>query len=297
MKQVLMLLVSLSIFSSSMLKAGEERLVHEGRTLIGHLELADGKALSDGVILMTHGTLAHGRMEIMSTLQRLFKQTGLNSLSITLSLDQNERRQMYDCKARHTHQHTDAMTEIGLWLDWLKRRDSGPVVLLGHSRGGNQTAWFASEHGNDLVSKVILIAPATWDAGEVAQSYQNRYKKPLADVYRRAQKLVENGKGDTLLQGVDFIYCEDTSVSAEAFVSYYQDDERKHTPHLLNKINKPTLVFAGSEDTVVTGLTEAVQSMADGEQIRLSVIEGADHFFRDLYAEDMVDEIVEFLGN
>ena len=288
------LVLSLSFITPA--QAVEEHLVYQGRMLVANLELAPGKSLRDGVVLMTHGTLAHGRMEIMSSLQQLLKERGINSLSITLSLDRSDRHGMFDCGETHTHKHTDAVDEIGQWLTWLKGRDAGKVVLLGHSRGGNQTAWFASEHDEPIIDRVVLIAPATWSAKYTAEDYRKRYHTELKPVYQRALKLVKAGKGDTLMNHTGFIYCEDATVSAESFVNYYREDKRMHTPYLLKQINKPVLVIAGSEDTVVTGLIPAVEKLADGEHITLQVIDGADHFFRDLYAEEAADHIADFMG-
>jgi pimeloyl-ACP methyl ester carboxylesterase len=286
----------LLLTTASFAHAREEHLVYQGRMLVANLELAEGKSLRDGVVLMTHGTLAHGRMEIMSALQGLLKERGINSLSITLSLNQNDRHGMYDCAQPHTHKHTDALDEIGLWLAWLKRQDAGRVTLLGHSRGGNQTAWFASERDDSAIQNVVLIAPATWNAKHEVADYQQRYHKDLKTVYERALKLVKQGKGDTLMPHTDFIYCPDTTVSAAAFVNYYKDDKRRNTPNLLKKIPKPVLVIAGSEDTVVKDLIPAVKKVADGKHVKLVVIDGADHFFRDLYAEDAADRIAEFMA-
>jgi len=277
-------------------KAAEEHLVYQGRMLVANLELAQGKSLRDGVVLMTHGTLAHGRMEIMATQQQLLKERGINSLSITLSLDRSDRHGMFDCSETHTHRHTDAMDEIGQWLEWLKTRDVGKVTLLGHSRGGNQTAWFASEHDDAIIDRVVLIAPATWSAEYQEQDYRKRYHTELNPVFSRAEKLVKAGKGDSLMRHTGFIYCEDATVSAEAFVDYYHRDKRRDTPYLLKQIDKPVLVIAGSEDTVVSGLIPAVEKLADGKQVQLRVIDGADHFFRDLYAEEAADHIAEFMG-
>jgi alpha/beta superfamily hydrolase len=64
----------------------------------------------------------------------------------------------------------------------------------------------------------------------------------------------------------------------------------------LPKISVPVVVFAGTEDTVVKGLAENMESLADGEHIRLEVADGADHFFRDLYSEDIADLIAEEMG-
>jgi len=275
--------------------AREVKLEHDGLTVNAELELAEGKSLSDGVILMTHGTLAHGRMEIMRGLQNTFKEYGYNTLAINLSLGQDDRHGMYDCQAQHDHKHTDALDEIGLWLEWLKEQGAQDVVLLGHSRGGNQTAWFAAERDDPAVQAVVLIAPALWDPDYERKQYRSRYGEELMPLLDKAKALVAQGKGDTVLENVDFVYCEDTDVTAESFVSYYEDDPRKNTPTLLPGISKPVLVVAGTEDTVVKGLVEKVEPLADGERVELLVIEGADHMFRDLYLYDIVEAVEAFL--
>jgi pimeloyl-ACP methyl ester carboxylesterase len=97
-------------------------------------------------------------------------------------------------------------------------------VLLGHSRGGNQTAWFAAERDDAAIKKVVLVAPQVWSEEKNSKGYQKSYNKPLAPVLAKAQKLVDAGKGDTMLKPVDFIYCPESSASAAAFVSYYTPD-------------------------------------------------------------------------
>ena len=49
--------------------AKEVTQTHKGLTLNANLELAAGKTLADGVIVITHGSLAHRGMEIISYLQ------------------------------------------------------------------------------------------------------------------------------------------------------------------------------------------------------------------------------------
>jgi pimeloyl-ACP methyl ester carboxylesterase len=245
---------------------------------------------------MTHGTLAHGRMEIMESLQAALKDRGIGSLSMTLSLGLDNRRGMYECATPHRHQHNDAAEEIGAWLTWLRSQGVAKVALLGHSRGGNQTARFAATHPDAPVTAVILIAPQTWGEAYAAEDYLNRYGKELAPQVERARQLDAEGKGGSLLNHVDFIYCPNTAATAAAFVSYYAPDERMDTPRLIPEIKVPVLVVAGSEDEVVKGLVEKMQPLADGQRVRLTVVDGADHFFRDLYADEVADAVQALLG-
>ncbi|MFP4611748.1 MAG: alpha/beta hydrolase [Thiohalophilus sp.] len=285
-----LLLITFALGSGAA-QAKQVQLEHEDLTVNAELVTADGSDLDDGVVLMVHGTLAHGQMEIMKGLQNVFKEYGINSLSINLSLGQDDRTGMYDCDSTHRHKHTDALAEIDLWLNWLKDQGADNITLLGHSRGGNQAAWFAAENDDPQLRRVTLIAPQMWDIDYERKNYQERYDTELQPVFDKAKKLVEQGKGDTLLKETDFIYCEDTTVSAESFVSYYKDDERKDTPGLLKQIDKPVLVIAGTEDSVVKGLEKRVEPLADGEKVKLEVIDGANHMFRDLYLYDIADQV------
>lgn len=293
-KSILMMIL-LSLFSVNSL-AKEVTLKSNGITLNANLELVSGQVVGKNIILMTHGTLAHGKMEIMSQLQDLFKENELDSLSINLGLGLDNRKGMYDCATTHTHKHTDAVDEIALWVDWLKKQGVKSITLLGHSRGGNQTAWYAAERADSSINKVILIAPATWSESYAKKDYKKRYKKDLKDVFAKAEALVKQGKGKTVMKNTGHIYCENTSVTAESFVSYNKPDIRLDTPSLLKKIKQPVLVIAGSKDKTVKNLDKLVAPMVKKGKIDLSVIDGAGHMFRDLYADDMVDIIVEYLS-
>lgn len=268
----------------------------DGLTLNANLELADGKTIADGLVLLTHGTLAHNKMEIIVALQGALAERGISSLAPSLSLGVSNRTGMYDCAVPHTHKHTDALTEIGLWLNWAKAEGATDVVLAGHSRGGNQTAWFASREPDAVVSKVVLIAPAVWNADKAAKGFKKSHKRDLSGAMAEANALVAAGKGDAMLKGMGVIYCPGADVTADSFVSYYEVDERMHTPNLMPLIGKPTLVIAGTEDTVVAGLIEATQPLVDAGTVEMAVIDGADHFFLDFFIEDAADAIEAFVG-
>jgi pimeloyl-ACP methyl ester carboxylesterase len=282
----------LLLLLSTGLQAETVTLDHQGLRVSANLE-SGGENWRDGpVVLMTHGTLAHNRMEIMVTLQALLAERGISSLALNLSYGLSGREGMYDCAVPHRHRHTDALDEIGLWLEWLKGQGAESVVLLGHSRGGNQTAWFAAERDAAVISKVILVAPQVWDEAKHAKGYHT----PLAPVLARAQQQVAAGQGDGLMQPVDFIYCPQASATAAAFVSYYASEPRMDTPTLLRQIDKPLLVVAGSADTVVKGLVEKMAPLTGRDNVTLEVIEGADHFFLDLYAEELADLTEAFIN-
>lgn len=272
-------------------KAEPVQLSYEGIALNGELTVPDGGALANGVVLITHGTLAHNGMETIVILRETLEERGIATLAINLGLGIDNRTGFYDCAAGvNRHRHDDALDEIGAWMGWLKGRGVDRIALMGHSRGGNQTAWFAAERDDPAVKAVLLLAPATSDHDTAAASYKRRFGKDLSSILKKAEGMAP----DALLEGVPFLQCETATVTAASFVSYYANEPRRNTPWLLPKIAKPTLVVAGSEDQVVTGLKELVEPLT-GESLRFLEVDGADHFFLDLFMEDVADAVDELL--
>lgn len=300
MKKLLLAAVAaIAVLVTQQTASAEDKAVQikqGGLTLNGTLSLASGKAVKDGVVLITHGTLAHNGMEVVKAMQAGLAERGVNTLAITLGLGLDNRQGMYDCAVSHKHKHTDALDEIAAWLGWLKGQGASKAVLLGHSRGGAQTALFAAERADAMVSKVVLLAPMTYDEKAERDTYQGKYGKPLAGPLGKATALVKAGKGGEMMTATDFIYCPGATVSAAAFASYYQPDQRLGVVAPLARIKVPTLVIAASDDQVVKGLPEAVKPLADGKTVKLVTIPNADHFFLDLAADDAADAIKAFLA-
>ncbi len=280
----------------SPLRAEEVKTEHQGLDVTGELDIAPGKSLKhDGVVLLVHGTLGHHRMEIMSALQELLRERGVNSLAITLSLGLNERRGMFDCVIEQDHRNEDAAEEIRTWVDWLKEQGAANITLAGHSRGGNQAAIYAVKYLDKAVRKLVLIAPLAQTAGNAASEYELRFRKPLQPALEQAEKLVADDGSMTLLTGVGFLNCDDARVTAGAFVNYYGPNQNLYTPSLLPFVKAPTLIVAGELDPLTAELAPAIEGIPDPKHITFKTLRGADHYFRDLAAEDLANEIRDFV--
>jgi pimeloyl-ACP methyl ester carboxylesterase len=278
------------------LSHGEEvKLDYNDVTLNAELVQAPGKSLGDGAILLTHGLLAHGRMEIIDALQKLLAARGFASLAPTLSLGLDDRHGMFDCALRQRHTHDTAVAEIGVWTAWLKTHGARRIVLAGHSNGGTETARFAATRLDPAVVALTLLAPGTWNSTEVAAQYEQTHGMPFAPELAYAEALVASGRGDAILEDVAFLQCDHAWVSAASFISYYGNDPMLDTPRLLARIVPPVLVIAAGRDQIVRDLPMRIGPLADGRNVTLVTIDGADHFFRNLYAEDAADAIVRFL--
>lgn len=257
--------------------ADEVSVDHGGLVLNGDLVLAQGGGIAAGVILMLHGTLGHKDMEIMQSMQSIFAENGKNSLAVNLSLDTNNRHGFYPCDQPHTHKLGDASEELDVWLAWLDSQGAGDIVLFGHSRGANQIARFVVNRSPSVVAAILLAPPIATD---------------LAGTDIAA--IVAAGRSDDWLNDVPFLHCTSARVSGESFLSYYASAELDDTPALLQEIDIPVLVFSGSDDEVVADLAGTMASVTRSN-VRHVEIDGADHFFRDLYAYDVVEISIEFL--
>jgi len=278
------------------LQAEPVSLPYKGISLVGEFVVAPNQQATDSVVLILHGTLAHLGMETIAGLQNVLTERGHNTLSINLGFGVNNRTGMYDCAIPHRHRYDDALGELAAWVNWLVARGIQDITLLGHSRGGAQAALFGAQPGQAQVKRLVLLAPALWDAEKAATAFEQNHGRPLAEALTEARTLAHAGKGNEVMKGIGLLYCRGADATADSFLSYYDPDPRFDTAALLPGIHRPVLVVAAGQDQVVPDVARKVRPLMHGDQRQLVVVEGAGHFFRDLYAEDVADAIDIFLG-
>ncbi|EIG62189.1 alpha/beta hydrolase [Bradyrhizobium sp. WSM1253] len=266
-----------------------------GRTTFATLRTPAAMTPDTPLVVMTHGTLAHKDMEVIQGVAKALEQRGIASLAHTLSLGLDRRKGMYDCAVRHDYVVADAVAEIGAWV----ARAGGMsrlVFAFGHSRGGNQVArYLASE---TPLAGAVLLAPVTAKAeADLRASYVKTYGKPLEPFLELATKAVAAGHGGEWMDVPGFIYCRNAVVTARALASFYGPDAGQDTAALVARIKLPVLVLAATKDNVVPDVADAFAPLAgsSGGRVQLDKIEDADHFFRDLFAEDVADRIAGFI--
>ena len=142
---------------------------------------------------------------------------------------------------------------------------------------------------------VVLLGPGTADHRVWSPAgYEIRYGKDLGEILERADAMIAAGQGEALLEDTDFLYCPRADVSAASFVAYYRTDPMRLLPNLIDRARKPTLFVAASEDNRMPDLSELITPHVDGRLTRMVVVEGAGHFFLDLFSDDAVGHIVAF---
>jgi pimeloyl-ACP methyl ester carboxylesterase len=248
--------------------------------LNGNLELPPGKTASDGLVVMVHGTLSWHGQETIAALQKNLKARGVGSLAITLSLGVDDRRAARRCDVLHDYAIAGARREVGLWIEWLKGQQAKYVDLLGFSRGGAQVAAFAPEFQFPNVRRVVLLAPAFATSLEQAEIYKRAYGHDLAP------ELEDARKNPLAKRTADFLICRQAPVLNATFLDGYSE----MPPSLAARTGHQTLVVVAGKDEVVPDLTRRLPS-----SVKPVVIDGADHFFHDLYGEEAADAIAKFL--
>ncbi|MDE5445096.1 hypothetical protein GWG65_27360 [Bradyrhizobium sp. CSA207] len=268
-----------------------------GRTTLATLRTPASMGPDTPLVVMTHGTLAHKDMEVVQGVAKALEQRGIASLAHTLSLGLDRRKGMYECGARHDYVVDDAVVEIGAWVA-RARGMSRLVFAFGHSRGSNQVARYLAASETPPVAGAVLLAPLTARAeADLRASYAKTYGKPLEPFLELATKAVAAGRGGEWMDVPGFIYCRNAVVTARALASFYGPDAGQDTAALVARVNLPVLVLAATKDTVVPDVAAAFASLAGASRgrVQLDKIEDADHFFRDLFAEDVADRIAEFI--
>jgi pimeloyl-ACP methyl ester carboxylesterase len=276
----------LLIFWISQVIAQPVQIEHQGLTLNGNLESSGQNR--GRIFLIVHGTWAHSGMGIISSLQTLLSEYDQSSLAITLSLGLDDRTGFMVCDSHITANHGKAAAEINQWIEHLNE-DWAEIVIVGHSRGGNQVALFNQAFPNSKVSRLVLIAPMSWNQKQSAAAYEEDTGVPLDEVL-----LAARNAGDELIK-TNVLQCKDIEVLASSFLSYYSDKPNRNTPEILQSVDRPVLVFQGTEDDLAEGYKSQISLVTSNPLVEHYWIDGADHFFRDLYADELVEVLLGWL--
>ena len=254
------------------------------------------------VILLVHGTLGHQKMEIIDSIKSMLSENQIDSLSINLSYGEELRENsFFSCDKSHRHLESSSIDELLKWYKYLRTQKYSNIYLLGHSRGGLnvlQLSEIISHNNIGHVKGLFLLAPVS----DTLNDYILEYEAKGVDLKSKINGMVNRVKtNDNQSNTIDFLYCNDSSVSDSSFLSYYYltDIPQSH-PYgtdlvtLLNRANFKTYVFTGSSDELVP-LTHSRVEQVKHNNVTSFLIEDADHFFRDLYMDDVMEVVLEII--
>jgi len=280
MRPSAIIFAALALVSGPVLAAAEPVQIKPSLLrLNGNLELPAGEKLEgENVVLIVPGMLSHYSQETIVALQKNLKERGLASLAINLSLGIDDRKGPRPCDIVHDYALAGARREIRLWVEWLAAQHAKSIDIVGFSRGGAQVAAIGSEL--PTIRRMVLLAPAFATAVEQAAEYERAFGHPLAPELEAARKQ------PLQKYTVDFLTCKQATVLGATLLDAYTEMPTK----LAARTGHPTLVIIAGKDAQVPDLATKLPS-----EVKPVVVDGASHFFPDLYGEEAADVIAKFL--
>jgi len=271
---LIFLFVFLSYFVVSV--NAEQISIKLKNSLYGLAEYTIGDKDKPAVFIM-HGILQTHRFSTVQRLGDYLSELGYTTLRPTISLGIDSRKRGLDCEAIHTHNMNNDIDEIEQWVNWILEKTNKPLILIGHSLGGNQLLAYLKRHkySKPQIKKVMMISLAYF--GDRPNS-----KATQKDIDRAYQELKENKMG---LSSYGFTYCEKYLSTPADYISYFKWS-KKHTTIEASKIKANLTLLFGSKDKRVD-INWADNLKALGFDVH--IIDGANHFFNDEHEFDMLD--------
>jgi pimeloyl-ACP methyl ester carboxylesterase len=256
---------------------------------------------SKSIALILHGTRGHQNLELITSLRDSLLANGVDSLTINLSYGiDNRANDFLSCDIEHRHKQSNSQHEIKLWYEHIKKIGYEKIYLIGHSRGGLDIINFyesLDSKNQDSINSVFLLAPISETWKSLSDRYKESYNINTWDLVKKKTKKLK----------ISFLGCEDATVYRDTFLDYYFirgdtyffDSEvaefasRGLNLHLTNTTGKVHVITA-SEDTITPNTYKIVNDIAARRKnIELYHVDGADHFFRDFYFDDLMEIIME----
>ena len=231
-------------------------------------------------LLILHGFLQTGDFSTVKRLGDTLNESGYSVLSPTLSLGIHRRRQSLPCEAIHTHSTKTDSAEIKKWAEWLHEKTGKKLTLIGHSSGSITLLNFLDNYGTELIDRVILIsmAPFSDDTGPVDEKYLKWARNDLESGY------------DSLFT-FKLSYCDTYPSTSSAWLSYMEWDQQK--------LSELTMKYSGMIDVIIgtsdNRLSNEWRTLLESKAVKISYIEGANHFFDQAHEFDLSDTMESLL--
>lgn len=238
---------------------------------------SDQKAL-----LILHGFLQTNKFSTVKRLGDTLFEAGHSVLSPTLSLGMHRRKQSLPCEAIHTHSTRSDTDEIKQWIDWLAGKTGKKLTLIGHSSGSITLLNYLETYGTDMIDKVILISmsPFSDDIGPVEEKN-----------FKWAHEDLKSGYDS--LYTFKLSYCDTYPSTSSAWLSYQEWDQEKLSELTVKHSDLIDVIMGTNDDR----LSMEWRNLLESKGVKISFIEGANHFFDQSHEFDLSDTIESLLDS
>ena len=251
---------------------------------------------NESIFLILHGTRGYKGMEIISSLSERLYEEGHDTLSINLSYGINNREDTFlPCDIKHQHNEYESISEIITWYNYLLLKGYKEINFIGHSRGAFNIVQSLALLGNENKVNSYLLAPVLDTYEGTKTYYENELNIPYDSIINSNEFFFISDK----YSNINFLFCQDVIVSSETFKSYLDFSKKENQyPYtfgildLLDDIDSQITIISGTDDEILLDSYKRFANI-NKDNIKFVAIEGGDHFFRDLYLDEVIDIILE----
>jgi pimeloyl-ACP methyl ester carboxylesterase len=225
-------------------------------------------------IVMVHGYGGNFYSGIMSFLPEGLSEQGFATLTLNMrDHDRGPKNNLFE----------QNLQDIAAGVDEMARRGYKVLFLLGHSMGTNRVLFYQAESQDPRIVGLILTGPP----GNLFQWNIKTFGLEAAtQILRRAQKLKDEGKGDTWML-IDLGPLGKTLYTANHVVSL-RGPQTVSDPFMnVARFTKPILIVHGLADRLADPqVAEQLKNNArSASRVTVVKIPGADHRFREHHQE------------
>ncbi len=246
---------------------------------------------NDSIYMIVHGTRGFKTMEIIKSLEEKIILNGHDVLSINLSYGVTNRDDSFlSCDIKHTHNEHESVREIISWYQYLLSKNYKKIIFVGHSRGGFNIVQASELIGNKDI-ELHLLAPIVDTYKGTRDYYMSENNLPYDQIIQDNDEYIISDQ----YSQINFLFCENAQVSSSTFRSYLDFTESRtkypftfNIMKLLNESSNKVSIYSGSADEILLDSYKRFESL-NKENIKHFIIEDGDHFFRDIYLDDVID--------
>ena len=251
---------------------------------------------NESIFLILHGTRGYKGMEIITSLAERLYEEGHDTISINLSYGINNREDTFlSCDIKHNHVEHESISEIITWYNYLLLKGYKEINFIGHSRGAFNIVQSLALLGNENKVTSYLLAPVVDTYEGTKAYYENELNIPYDSIINSNDNFFISDK----YSNINFLFCQDAVVSSGTFKSYLDFSEKADQYpftfgilDLLDKMESQITIISGTDDEILLDSYKRFANI-DKNNIKFIAIDGGDHFFRDLYLDEVIDIILE----
>lgn len=248
--------------------------------LVARAEYSKGAANKPAVIFL-HGFLQTHEFPTIHRLIDGIGDHGHTVLAPTLTLGVTHRQQSMACEAIHTHTMQDVWREIDAWVDWLKQRHKGPIVLLGHSFGSVEALAYLSAKPDPAIKGFIGVS--------IVESRIKLSEAETTKLLAEMRRAMKAGRPRVVTR--QFSFCQKYQATPASLLSYLEWTPRR-VLDTAARLRLPSLfIMGGHDDRLGQGWLDALK-----QHNRVKIIEGANHFMDGEHEFDLLDTVLDELN-